>query len=333
MASQGTVDSPIVERLMNEKFQPLIFHKRWSGRQHGRHEQAFNARSVAFAGRFSKRKENLALFNPKKPSPNAGPLADMWASIFTHLLTAKRDNPNPLRDALWTCTAILQDQGYRVKAVTKDVIPSRSFDVAMLVPGCQTPKLLTRRALVGAQVWCQMMGRAENTRCLLSGARPPSLKRITIPNESDFMRKEFVEFLARHQNKHPESLDVEMGIVSRDVRCDPKADTTETNVRKFVEAIRADKRENLRLIVAVSSTFHLIRLAKELESQLSKMWDRQYPAPKNLSLVLVGAETDEFITEPEKSHLIWDPMYMKSLFFEVFSYLAMEGQLPTTTPP
>lgn len=313
---------------MNEKFRPLVFQKAWATRHRRRNEQKFNLRSFEFASRFGKGRDNLSVFDPSKKAPSAAPYADMWASIFTHLLSPQRDNPGPLRDALWSCGAILQDQGYEIKAITKDIIPTHSFDVAMLVPGCQTPKMLKQRALVGAQVWCQMMERAENTRCFLSGARPPNEKRVTTPNESALMRKEFLEFFARHQNKHPENLDVEMGITARDVRCDPKSDTTKTNIRRFVDTIVKDGTSNLRLIVVVSSTFHLIRLAPILEDALANLWRRPNSAPRKLQLALVGAETDEFVSEPEKAPLIWDPVYMKSLFFEVFKYLAQEGQLP-----
>ncbi|AXQ31515.1 hypothetical protein D0B54_23760 [Solimonas sp. K1W22B-7] len=88
-----------------------------------------------------------------------------------------------------------------------------------------------------------------------------------------------------------------------------ESSTTKTNIseffqRKYVEPSKANN------LIIISSTFHLIRLAKELNKYLS---DNPDQILKNV--VLVGAE------DSDKQFFMTDLTYIKLMMFDVFDYL------------
>lgn len=300
-----------------------LYIKRWTRRTPSL-RQAFPINVFGFGTDFT----HASVFDPKSPHERPEPFADMWAAIFTHLIRiGKINDPGVLRDALWCCCAILQDQGYERCYVTKDVLPKHNSAVAILVPGCQTEIILKQRAVVAAQFYRKMVDIiTTKTFCLLSGYQPKERSKVVIPNESGKLREHFLDYLAESEGKHREDLKLELTLAASNVPLDDAATKTVANVANFISEL-CKRNETPSLIVGISSTFHLIRLAQQLEVQLEEYF-KSSPPEEDLKILLVGAETDEGIDDKIKSPVLWHPAYMKSLFFEVFSYLAKHGMLP-----
>jgi hypothetical protein len=296
-------------------------------------EQAFDHyQSFRFASRFNS--SHRKVFDPTKKSLAAAAYADMWAAVYSHLVTTRQGDPSLLRDALFCCESILSDQGYVSRVALRDVVPTKPDSrIAMLVPGCQTRKILRNRAVVGADVYHRFTFKEGlPTFCLLSGARPSKSGRVRIRDESRILHKHFVEHLALCQNKHVQDLDNETSLIARDIVVDAKASLTAANVRNFVSTLRDQftraARSRPQMIVVVSSTFHLIKLAPALEEGLRGLRSEDLALPPSLDLLLVGAENVNGIESPSTSPIVWDPSYSKYMFFEIFNYLAKRGLLP-----
>lgn len=88
-------------------------------------------------------------------------------------------------------------------------------------------------------------------------------------------------------------------------------------------------RPDLKLIVVISSTFHLIRIAPLLEQRILSLWNNTLGhALENVTLLMLGSETAGDIESQRTSPVVWNPRYRKLLFLEVFNYLTVHGLLP-----
>ncbi len=96
--------------------------------------------------------------------------------------------------------------------------------------------------------------------------------------------------------------------------------TTKTNIHKFFDGGYVPSGRTYNLII-VSSTFHLIRLGKELKLLLRESTPHTKPA----FVVLVGAE------DASKRFLISDVEYIKLMMFDIFDYLVRQTLRSRTT--
>src|SRR5690606_4664874 len=101
-----------------------------------------------------------------------------------------------------------------------------------------------------------------------------------------------------------------------------KSTNSKENVEKTLQRFVSEK-DKVYNIFIVSSTFHLIRLAQELESLLSDIFTNEKKVDTDLqrtkieNIILIGAEKLETSFIP-----VADGEYMKLMFVDIFKNLA-----------
>ena len=102
----------------------------------------------------------------------------------------------------------------------------------------------------------------------------------------------------------------------RSQRCylEQSSQTTQENVQRFLETGLVPKSTPLKLYL-VSSTFHLVRLAKDTEAYITALGNNDIKR-----IVLCGADDINRPSGPTKSG-----HYIKLMFFDVFSHLMTDA--------
>ncbi len=200
---------------------------------------------------------------------------------------------------------ILQDRGYKQISIDDDLVNLAAglgeCNHAMLVAGCQTPKLWRSRVEAAIRVKETLYAQLNIVFC---GLHPDNLKErgAVTPDEANEMKIYFAEL----DNLIPPRSRRFTHFV---VHSDDDSRTTEQNVDKFWEtAVRADQEHH---IIVISSTFHLPRLERAVREKAGSNVRR---------LTLIGSEHPTLETEVSA-----DDNYIKSMTFEILSHLYSEA--------
>ena len=225
--------------------------------------------------------------------------ADTAASAITQTHSLGALNPQFVNKLLAYCHNAIQGCGYELEVMhgVSRLLTEGGRNI-MLVLGCQTLQLLHARvdAALGA-----LRALPDHFQVVFAGSNPtggagPS----AITNEAKEMRSYFDSCLQRDTNGLITRLGLEQWV-------EPESADTKGNVRQFLGSPVLDTNEPKRVFL-VSSTFHLMRIAVEIEAHVGALRDKQVT-----QLVLLGSE-DIYDQAPTK--LL--PEYVKSLAFEVF---------------
>ncbi|HWZ15468.1 MAG TPA: TauD/TfdA family dioxygenase [Mucilaginibacter sp.] len=176
----------------------------------------------------------------------------------------------------------------------------------MIIPGCQHAGMLTGRVLKAIRVLDNFK---HNLTIYASGGNPldnpTGPDKVSIAQESKFIHNTFYELIKK----------MNIGLLDNfRVIEENESYNSITNLKKCLN--RLSKQESHNLII-VSSTFHLIRLAQEVEKQLTVIFN-QGPENTNFikNIILIGAEgIDAKFTRVKSGG------YVKSMFVDVYAEL------------
>lgn len=238
-------------------------------------------------------------------SSDSGFLADLAGAVFATLCRAGYTHKDVYKRAIECCRDIIVAQGFK----ETDDDQARSFlrpngsegANHIVVAGCQDPEMLNRRVERAADFVTQL---GYNCVVVFSGKNPDptGTKNVRILDESQRMRVLFKELLRKNESARLPPM--------HDLRGEGASSTTQTNIAKFFDGEFFTRAKNNNLII-VSSTFHLIRLAREIQRELIK----DANTGKVARIVLVGAES------PTHFFTVQDAGYLKLMMFDVFHYL------------
>lgn len=213
-----------------------------------------------------------------------------------------------LRKGLDYCQQLLSDMGFDLEPRQRliEALRQSSSPNVMLVPGCQTPDVLRSRV---AQAAVLVKSAPKAWRAVIfSGDRPrrqgKTRYRYNFKSEQKQMEMMFDDL---------------MGAASPRVNVDwiqPDSDATKTgeNVQELVDRVRSLSSRSS--VYVVSSTFHLVRVAREL----SPILRGPVPLGKALDqLVLVGSERAVEGSALDRS--VHRAEYHKQMFFEIYRHL------------
>jgi hypothetical protein len=201
----------------------------------------------------------------------------------------------------------LQARGYRLATDETIADLSRGFDqTVLLITGCQTPEV--RNARVDAAYEATRYLNVPSVHVVFSGAHPPasstdrgprSEKYPIEPDEAGAMEVLFSQ--RRQSDPHPPGARA---------MCHQESSSTRTkeNVENFLNQHRMDPGQRTHLLIA-SSTFHLPRLADELESQLTV----ERPGLQRITLISAEDHAHAARSEPIRHQI-----YIKQMMFELF---------------
>ncbi|PZR75266.1 MAG: hypothetical protein DLM73_05775 [Chthoniobacterales bacterium] len=237
-------------------------------------------------------------------------LADLSAAVFAILARSGYTHKDVYQKLLECCRDIIIAEGFSeidedemkilLRPTADEGIPNN-----VLVAGCQNNEMLKRRVEKAAQFVSNL---GYNCTVIFSGRNPdPSGKTtVKILDESRRMRVQFRELL-RHNNNTPLPR-------MHDLVPEERSSTTQTNISQLFQQNLLSQTKHNNLIV-ISSTFHLIRLAREIKTQLV--------TPKHgrriAQLLLIGAE------DPQHTFYVQDAPYFKLMMFDVFEHLMRIG--------
>jgi hypothetical protein len=234
-------------------------------------------------------------------------LAACYAAQLQYRDMLKLDNF--VEHALRYFRLALQTRGYNLATDENIVEGSKDFDhTVLLITGCQTPEV--RNARVDAAYEAVRCLNVPSVDVVFSGAHPPAAASATdrgprsekYPIEPDEAGAMDVWFSQRRRSDlHP--------LAAKTV-CYKESSSTRTkeNVENFLREHRFDPAQDTHLLIA-SSTFHLPRLADELEAHLSV----ERPGLKRITLI-----SAEDHAQAARSELMQHQMYIKQMMFELF---------------
>lgn len=224
-------------------------------------------------------------------------IADAGAAAITQAYRTANLSDEYVNKLLEYCHAAVQSIGYKtetIEEVAKAI--SGSERNMMLVLGCQTLKMLCARVNAGIEVVRRIGGPFE---VVFVGCNPTPNATASIVNEAREMQVYFKSLIADDS-----LLSSRIGVKSW---TEPASTDTKGNIKQFIDSGLLNGANNQRVLL-VSSTFHLMRIAVELELYQEVM------AQKNVrSIVLVGSESPY-----AKDQVKALPPYIKQLAFEVF---------------
>jgi len=179
----------------------------------------------------------------------------------------------------------------------------------MLVAGCQTKEMLRARVQKAFQVFRSLH---TDIKIVFSGRNPSTKgrrRKFKTLNEAKEMERQFFSFVSASSDKMAAYSTFKVGI-------EETSKSTETNIEKFLTGGFLSRTDGNHLYI-VSSSFHLPRLAKALDSYLVK---NMATMPEKIEkVILIGAEDILSINE-----IVRIPSYVKQMFFDVFLFLMSE---------
>jgi hypothetical protein len=248
---------------------------------------------------------------------HAGFVADLEAAVFAALSRSGYVDTVVYKKAISCCRDIVIAEGFdevdedsAKQTLRNDA--AAGFANHVLIAGCQDEEVLDRRVDKAAHFVTEL---SENCSVVFSGMSPdPSgATPVRIRNESVRMRSLFVEKLSSIKDAKIPRMN--------DLAREEKSSTTKTNMEQLFQQKNLLNQDRGNNLVIVSSTFHLIRLGREIKALLTI--DKN--ASKVSKLFLIGAE--------KRNHFFYvqDAEYIKLMMFEVFHYLLTlraRGSLP-----
>ncbi len=253
-----------------------------------------------------------------------GLIADLAASVVQRLFESGFIHENLDTESIKVCRDILVNKGY--KELTTDILENEitlnskrlsgedygEVQNVMLVAGCQDEHMLNRRLYTALYMIPRFR---TNLTVVMSGGNP-------IANGAPSTN--ILDESIRMYNRLQELIDVNPEVrlpYSFSIERDGNSSNTRNNIKETLHHFVSSK-EKVYNIHIVSSTFHLIRLAKELEAELSLIFNSEKNLPdeertKIENIVLIGAEKVETKFKP-----VHDGPYMKLMFVDIFRYLS-----------
>jgi DUF218 domain len=181
----------------------------------------------------------------------------------------------------------------------------RLFDVEHVVTpilGCQNLMALRRRANAAVAL-CADTGKAM--RLVPSGLRPPRGK---IRTNQEFVKlQEYLEEEIRRRRT-----DIVQETTIFPITVDPTSTNTNQNIQNILTASALVPAQGKSALVIVSSTFHLMQIAKIINDHIEK---GRFDIKERFSFVgLVGAERRDNVT----TFTTYDHQYVKQLAFQLY---------------
>lgn len=240
--------------------------------------------------------------------------ADFAASVIAKLAShaSTEENRKNIIMALETCRDILGNHGYKeIGERNLDSRVARASGVqknTVMVAGCQSPKILFARVKAAAHVVHHISPYLD---IVFSGSRPNN-KEVIIQDESermDIMFDRLIKdgFFSETQIKRMNSIRFYQ---------ETQSTTTRENIQRlFEDGHLVSPQKGKSNVYLVSSTFHLPRLAAEVEKYLNTSEFKQYIN----FIVLCGADDLNDPIIPTGT-----PGYLKTLYFELYHYLLQQ---------
>lgn len=237
-------------------------------------------------------------------------ISDLAASIVAKLQESQLLKEDFIQKALECCEKILISQGYEPthpNHLLSQGIPNSHC--VMLIAGCQSRHILKSRVKKAFDLWQKLQ---KGFTFVFSGRNPSKTQKgrskVSIINEAREMESYFYSLLedpsARQLTYYTKRIDI-----------DEDSYNTITNIDQFLTGDFINQK-GLNSIYIVSSSFHLIRLAKNFENSLNS----GSSSAKVKEIVLVGAEDSN-----KPSNIALDPTYLKSMMHDVFQFLMNES--------
>jgi len=242
--------------------------------------------------------------------------ADLIASLFVNLFIESGNLRSSLiSEAIRCCRDILMDCGYDETSIRSinEVLGNERTKNIILTAGCQTEELLDSRVNGAVEICEELVTLNRDIKIVFSGKNHKT-GRVKIKDESQRMELLFWEKILRSRLANMKKLvHIEKIILERE------SGKTQENVEKFLDILSKQIDGDIPInLYIVSSNFHLYRLSVEIESRLKE-------AKFNIeNLVLIGSENINTLNQVTKN-----PAYIKTMFFEVYRYLANSNEFWT----
>lgn len=236
-------------------------------------------------------------------------VADLVAAVITQHIVQHADVAM-IRDGLRCARDILLSEGYLetdLEALHNKVREGQSSEHIVVIPGCQSDTILEHRVEAALRVIEQLR---THVHVIFVGARPAQTA-VRIPDESKRMKNLF-------ESRQSLMQDPKMVKTVRTFR-ENVSTNTEQNIRNFfklgfVDAgkDREGKEPTKYTVYVVSSTFHLIRIARVFQQCISS------PDYKNTIQRVAFCGADPVNVLNKASQL---PEYVKLMFFDIINHL------------
>jgi hypothetical protein len=251
---------------------------------------------------------------------------DLAAAICSQLFKSGLFSIKAINNGMEYIRDIIQNQNYEFisdETLLAKLVKHSTGKVNNLiyVAGCQNESMLKQRVKKAAQFAYSMTKVFDEKIPIVFSGRNPTIDNtssFTIPNESSLMDILFTQFLEEIMAADGKEFDPDLKFSRMETIMENNSNTTRENIRRmFIGDISQGVQRHFlstergNNIILVSSSFHLIRLVKELELYRYKN-EIQYSLE---NIVLVGSE--KLIPEIN----IEDDGYIKLMFFEIFDHI------------
>ena len=244
-----------------------------------------------------------------KQNPNSRLLPDLASSVIKHLFADGFINRNKFKGVLECLQSIISDLGY--SELTNDGlsnylnVPPTKIHNVMMIAGCQNPPMLDARIDKAVEIAVHFQ---NNIHVVASGANPDKSKPAKIGDESARMINLFTTGINKHiedKSKRPKIEVIPEG----------QSINTKDNVSKFFEGnfLQKTSSNKVNQIIVVSSTSHLIRLSRDIETYIEK--NKSTLDCKLANIVLAGSEGLDKVFHIDNDHLF------KHMMLEIYDYL------------
>ncbi len=251
---------------------------------------------------------------------------DLAAAICSQLFKSGLFNLKAINNGMEYIRDIIQNHNYEFildETLLAKLVKHSNKNVHNLiyVAGCQSESMLKQRVKKAAHFAYSMTKVFDDKISIVFSGRNPTTDNtspVTIPNESSLMDILFTQYLEDIMAAEGKEFDPNLKFSKMETIMENNSNTTKENIRRmFIGDTNQGKprhflsTEQPNNIILVSSSFHLIRLVKELEQF-------RYKSEINYNLeniVLVGSEK----LEPQIN--IEDDGYIKLMFFEIFDHI------------
>ena len=253
-------------------------------------------------------------------------IPDLAAAICSQLFKSGLFSVKAINNAMEYIRDIIQNLNYEF--VADDILLARlvkhssgNVNNLIYVAGCQSESMLKQRVRKAAQFAYSMTKIFDEKISIVFSGRNPTTdnnSNFSIPNESGLMDIYFQQYLEDEMKNDGKEFDSKLKFSKMETIMENNSNTTRENIRRMFigdskdgiqrNFLSPDKSNN---VILLSSSFHLIRLVKELELYRSK----NEISFKIENIVLVGSE--KLIPEIN----IEDDGYIKLMFFEIFDHI------------
>ena len=225
-------------------------------------------------------------------------MADEAAAAFTAAYETGIINNSIIAKLIELCHATVTTFGFAVSSY--QAFPARDLDkeCTLLVAGCQHRPIIERR-VAATKSLVNKLGRPVN---IIFSGKHSATEKVQIRSEGEEMQAMYESMGGKTH-----------GVTFLRVKKELEATRTLENIDNVLQAKGLISRDQQTCLVVVSSTFHLPRIARELDSLINE--DRFNVSSFITDICLVGAE------EPSdaKAYVPGDWASMKALMFELYN--------------